>query len=222
MKKLISISLFVLILQFAAFAQNNTFNLGLELAKSGDFQNALPHFQNAFEKNLSNKKIAQIHYNIGVCFYQLKQFDKAIAEFEQAVSLKKDYEKAFYALGMAYTDSQNWTKAEAAFRQTIKLSNGRNGEAWFDLGFVYVEQKNYDEAFTSFQKAIDFGSRAIPASHNNLGVIYAIKGNLPMANKEIETAKTLGFNGAQSNLEVLRQLTASNDKSLIANLIFKE
>ncbi len=117
---------------------------------------------------------------------------------------------------------KNLDEAEKAFRQSLKLADRRNGEAWFDLAFVYVEQNKYDEAFASFQNAIKFESKAKAAGHNNLGVIYAIKGNLQMATKEIETAKNLGFSEAQNNLEILRKFMISGDKKLIAKISLKE
>ena len=211
MKKLIFVSLFVLILQSGAFAQAQEFDLGISFAKVGDYQVALQHFQKSFDKNLSPQKIAQIHYNLGVCFYQLKQTNSAITAFQQAVQINPNYERAFYALGMAFSDLKNLSEAEIAFRSSLKLSN--NGETWFDLAFIYIEQKKYNQAFESFQKAINFGSIAIAASHNNLGVIYAMRGNLKMANKEIETAKNLGFSEAENNLEILHQFMISKDKT---------
>lgn len=222
MKKIFFVSIFVSLLQFGVFAQNQNFALGIELAKAGDFQSALPKFQNAFAKELSKKQTAQIHYNIGVCFYQLKQTNEAVIEFEKAIWLNSDYEKAFYALGMALSELKNFSKSETAFLQTIKLSNGRNGEAWFDLAFAYIGQQKYDEAFTSFQKAIISGSRATGASHNNLGVIYAIKGNFKAAEKELELANQLNFSEAVNNLQILRKAMNTKDNNLIAQLIFKE
>ncbi len=79
MKRLIFVSLFVLILQFGAFAQATEFDSGMKSAKIGDFQKAVVHFQNSLDKNLSDKKLAQIYYNIGVCFYQLKQTNEAVS-----------------------------------------------------------------------------------------------------------------------------------------------
>lgn len=220
MKRLLFVSLFVLILQFAAFAQSSEFNLGMNFAKLGDFQTALPHFQNSFTKNLSNKKLARIHYNIGVCFYQLKQTDKAVMEFERAINLNPNYEKAFYALGMAFSDLKNFADAEKAFRQTLKLSN--NGETWFDLAIVLFELKKYDESAESFRSAIKFGSQSIGASHNNLGVVYALNGNFRRAENELEIAQKLNFEEAPSNLQILRKAMIKYDKTLVAKLILKE
>lgn len=222
MKKLIFVSLFVFVLHFGAFAQSSDFDLGLKLAQTGDFQSALPHFQKSIDKNLSENKLAQIHYNIGVCFYRLKQTNEAVTEFSKAVRLNQNYEKAFYALGMALSDLKNFTEAEIAFRNTIKLAGGGNGEAWFDLAFVFVAQKKYDEAFASFQKAINFESKAIGDSHNNLGVIYAMKGNLKSAEKELKAAEKLKSEEAVNNLQILRSAIITNDTTLISKLILKE
>lgn len=220
MKRLFFVGLFVLILEFGAFAQSSAFYLGMNFAKSGDFQTALQYFQKAVDKNLSAKKLAQIHYNIGVCFYRLNQFDKAVTEFERAVEFNPNYEKAFYALGMAMSDLKKFDEAEKAFRQSLKLSN--NGETWFDLAIVLFEMKKFDESAESFQNAIRFGSESIGASHNNLGVVYALKGDFLKAENELLLARKLNFTEAETNLECLRRAMISNDKTLIAKLILKE
>ena len=171
MKKLFVGILFVLIFETGAFAQTKEFNLGLESAGKGDFQNSLKHFQNVSPKNLSDKQKAQIHYNIGVCYYRLKQPQKAVVEIEKAFQLKKDYEKAFYALGMANTDLQNWNEAKTAFQQAIKLSKGRNGEVWFDLAFVLIGQNEYGNALEAFQNAVKFKSIASLESQRNVEIL---------------------------------------------------
>lgn len=220
MKKLFFVSIFVLLLQIGAFAQKSEFEKGLSFARKGDFQTALPHFQNSFDKKLSAKQFAQIHYNIGVCFYRLNQVKSAITEFKQAISFNPNYERAFYSLGMANKDFKNFNESEMAFRLALKLSN--NGETWFDLGLVLFELKKYDEAFSAFQNAEKFGSVAAAESHNNLGVIYALKGDWYLAEKEIKLSKNLGFVEAENNLKILQNAMISNDRSLIGKLILKE
>lgn len=219
MKRLFFVSLFILILQFAAFAQIREFDSGMESAKSGDFQTALQHFRHSLGNNLSTKQTAQVYYNIGVCFYQLKQADKAVAEFEKAINLNPNYEKAFYALGMAFSDLKNFDDAEKAFRQALKLSN--NGEIWFDLGLVLFELKKYDDSAVSFQNAIKFGNYSISASHNNLGVVYALKGDFRRAENALRIAEKLKFPEAANNLNIVRKAMIANDKTLIAKLILK-
>jgi tetratricopeptide (TPR) repeat protein len=210
-----------LVLQLNAFAQNAEYDSGVRSANAGDFRTALIHFKDSLDKVSTARAQAQVYYNIGVCFYHLKQADKAIAELKKAVLIDPRYEKAYYALGMAYSDSQNWTAAETALERAIKLANGRNGEAWFDLAFVYLAQKNFDEALKGFQNAIKYRSVASAASHNNIGVIYAMNGNMLKATEEIEKAISLGYDDARNNLQRLSKTTAQGDRSVFSTLIVR-
>ncbi len=213
MKRII-LSIFVILtgLVFSVSAQSfgarQTFEKGINLANAGKYETALGDFKRSLRlaeiEDADNDFRAKIHFNIGVCLYQLKQNKQAAAEFEQAVKLNKgDYEKAFYALGMAEAELKNWQSAEAAFRGAIGL-NKRNGEAWFDLAFVYLAQNDFDAARIAFQRSIEFKSVATSIGHNNLGVIFAINGDLTSAVKEFEIALKLS-NGklpeAEHNLQ---------------------
>ncbi len=215
MRKLFLAWLFALIFQVGVFAQQSEFEKGIELAKRGDFQTALFHFQK------SEANSAQIHYNIGVCFYRLNQPDKAVIEFEKALQINPDYERAYYANGMALVDLKNFDEAEKDFLKAIRLDEN-NGETWYDLAFVFYEQRKYDETIIAFRNAIKFKSVAKPVSYNNLGVIYALQGDFKSAKKQIEIALKLKVPEAKNNLEILRQISLANDKNLIGKLILKE
>lgn len=168
---------------------------------------------------------AKLHFNIGVCLYRLKQNEQATSEFEEAIKLAKgDYEKAFYALGMAQAELKNWEKAETAFRGALRL-NKTNGETWFDLAFVYLARKDYESARKAFQKSVEYKSVAAPIGHNNLGVILALNGDIGAAVKEFETAlkKTNGnFAVAERNLQFCKSLGQTFSTELVAKLEFGE
>ncbi len=215
MRKLLLPWLFTLILQLGVFAQIDEFQEGIKLANKGDFQAALVHFQK------SELDSAQIHYNIGVCFYRLNKPDKAVIEFQKALKINPSYERAYYANGMAQVDLKNFVEAEKAFLKAIRLDEN-NGETWYDLAFVFYEQRKYDEAIIAFQNAIKFKSIAKSISYNNLGVVYALQGDFKSAKKQIEIALKLKVPEAKSNLEILRQISLANDKNLIGKLIMKE
>ena len=217
MKQIIfSIFVILLALVFSVSAQTTAqtaFEKGMNLASGGKFENALAEFQTslAFAENADTSDVfrAKIHFNIGVCFYKLKRNTEAISEYERAVKLKKgDYEKAFYALGMAQAELQNWNAAETAFLGAIRV-NQQNGEAWFDLAFVYLAQENYVSAQAAFQKSIELKSADAPISYNNLGVISALNGDVNAAIKQFETAlqKSNGkLTVAERNLQFCKTL----------------
>lgn len=231
--KRIFLSIFVILtaLSFNASAQSFTtrqmFEKAVGIANTGNFETALPMFRDS----LALAKIdeaesgfqAKVHFNIGVCFYRLKQNEKAVSEFEEAIKLaNRDYEKAFYALGMAQAELKNWDKAEQAFRGAIRL-NKRNGEAWFDLAFVYLAKNDFEAARTAFQKSVEFKSVSAAIGHNNLGVIFALGGDLDAAVREFETAlrKSNGnFAVAERNLQFCKSMGENFSRELVAKLEF--
>jgi tetratricopeptide (TPR) repeat protein len=231
--KRIFLSIFVIltfsVLSVAAqsFTTQQMFEKAVSMAHEEKFETALPVFKDV----LALAKIddantgfhAKVHFNIGVCLYRLKQSAKAVSEFEEAIKLAKgDYEKAFYALGMANAELKNWPKAEEAFRGALRL-NKRNGEAWFDLAFVYLANKDYASAQAAFRKSVEYNSVAAPVGHNNLGVILAIGGDLTGAVKEFEAAlkKSDGkFTVAERNLQFCKSLGQNFNRDLVANLEF--
>ena len=223
------LTLSVLSASAQSFTTQQMFEKAVSMADEGKFERALP----VFKDSLALAKIddadaafrAKIHFNIGVCFYRLKQSEKAVAEFEEAVKLaRRDYEKAFYALGMAQAELKNWEKAEEAFRGALRL-NKQNGEAWFDLAFVHLAQKNYAAAKQAFQKSVEYKSVAAPVGHNNLGVILAIGGDIDAAVREFEAAlkKSNGkFTVAERNLQFCKSLGQNFNRDVLAILEFSK
>ncbi len=186
MRKLLLTVLFTVILQVGVFAQADEFQKGIILAKSGDFQNALVSFQKVETTNLSERKSAQIYYNIGVCLYRLNQADKAVTSFEKSVELFPKYEKAYYGLAMAQVDLKDFGGAETNFLKAINL-NKTNGETWFDLALVLCEQEKFTEAINAFKNVVKFTGIAESAAKYNIEIL--LKNNVKSTAKLISKEK---------------------------------
>ncbi len=233
--KRIFLSIFVILTVFGlsvsaqSLGTRQTFEKGIGLANEGEFAAALVDFrksQTLAESEETDADFrARIHFNIGVCLYRLKENDKAVGEFEGAIKLTRgDYEKAFYALGMAQAELKNWDKSELAFRGALRL-NKRNGEAWFDLAFVYLAKNDFESARSAFQKSVEYKSVSAAIGHNNLGVIFALGGDLNSAVREFETAlrKSDGnFAVAERNLQFCKSLGKNFNRELVAILEFSK
>ncbi|MFT3743369.1 MAG: tetratricopeptide repeat protein [Pyrinomonadaceae bacterium] len=189
---------FIFVLIFAAsisaqsVAVKQAFGEGTRLAKNGEFEKALASYRTALAASKDDaidlKFLARLHYNLGVCEYRLGRAEKAIDELRIAIESKGgEYPEAFYALGMAETERENWAKAREAFIGALK-TNERNGEAWFDLAFAYLGEKDLERAETAFRNAIANKSIDTPLSHNNVGVILAIRGDIDAAKTEFKAA----------------------------------
>jgi Flp pilus assembly protein TadD len=203
----------------------NTFERGTTLARAGNFESALAEFnvslREAVVQNVSDRALAQIHFNIGVCRYRLRHLDAAVAELKIAVKLRRDHQKAYYALGMAEAERHNLPAAEAAFVAAIRI-DGHDGEAWFDLGSVYLEQKRLDKAKTAFEAAARYKTVDLAVSHNNIGVIVALSGDMETARAKFELALKISggrLETARNNLAFCRR--SLPPASLVASLTFE-
>jgi len=190
------------------------FSDGTRYANAGRFDKALTSYKTALftaeNEYLEKGYLARLHYNLGVCHFQLEQFDLAANQFKLAIVLKTDYARAHYALGMAESKRRNWKAATAEFERTIK-DEPSNGEAWFDLAFAKLMQNDLAMSERSFVRSIEFGSVDSALSHNNIGVILAMKGDLDGAEKEFERAIDLSGNDlpeAKRNLVFCRTMRA--------------
>ena len=233
--KRIFLSIFVILtalnLNVAAqsFTTRQMFEKAVGMANAGNFETALSVFKDSLAlaqiDEAGDDFRAKVHFNIGVCFYRLKQNEKAVAEFEEAIKLSgRSYEKASYALGMAQAELKNWTEAERAFRGALRL-NKRNGEAWFDLAFVYLAKNDFEAARQAFQKSVEYKSVSEAIGHNNLGVIFALGGDLDRAVREFETAlrKSNGnFATAERNLQFCKSLGENFSREQMAILEFSK
>ena len=226
-------SLFFILVIFAVSATAQTplvkqiFDRASIAAQSEQFETAIADYQKvlllAEAERQDDDFLARVHYNIGICFYRRRQPTKAVAELTAAVKLsRRNYQKAFYALGMAETELKNWDKAETAFRAALELKK-TDGEAWFDLALVYLARKNFEAAETAFRNAIKYKSIAAADAHNNLGVIFALRHDFAFAEKEFETAINQS-NGksltARNNLQFCRLYQHRNNADLLAKLEF--
>ncbi len=209
-------------------AMKKSFDEGVAKARRGEFENASENFQrvlrSAETENISNEFSAKVHFNLGVCFYRLHKTEKAVGEFNEAVRLNRNYQKAFYALGMAQSGLKNFDAAENAFRDTLKF-NKSDGESWFDLGLVYLQKSDFEKAENAFENSIQYKSVSAPDAFNNLGVIFALRHEFEQAEKYFEAALKLSENRsktARNNLQFCRFYRQKNrSKDLIAKLEFQ-
>jgi tetratricopeptide (TPR) repeat protein len=88
--------------------------------------------------------------------------ESAIAQFEQAIGVDKNYAPAYAAMGLAYTTGFQWknrgkdwldkakTQCERALAITPQLAEGHTC-----LGNVYFSTGHYEEAIEQFQRSLD-------------------------------------------------------------------
>lgn len=186
----------IFVLSVSAFAQTSfvkqTFEAAGAAAREKRYERAIERYRatilRAEAERLSDSLLAKIHFNIGVCFYHLKRTEEAVAEYAEAIKLsRREYQKAFYALGMAQKDLGNRRAAADALRDAVNIDR-TDGEAWFDLALIYLAETDFEAAEKAFANAVKYKSVNAADAHNNLGVIAALRHDWIAAEKRFETA----------------------------------
>lgn len=219
---------FILSITGSAAAQTPSWQTVFEAAgrsaQAGQYAEALEKYQDVLEFRTAPGLTAKIHFNIGVCLYQLGRPESAVAHYRQAIEVSGGkYQKAFYALGMAQTALGDKAKARAAFYEAVRLDK-TDGEAWFDLGLILLAEKDekyYDAAREAFENAAENKSVSSADAINNAGVIAALKGDLATAEKKFKLAAKAGSSAeAANNLKICDGYRRNANREQVAALNF--
>ena len=99
---------------------------GVELFKKEKYEEAINEFTK-FLKTMPddvNKKV--VHYNRGMAYYNLKQYDRALEDGEECLRIDPFWTKGYKCKGLALEGMGRLTDAEEAFLDGEKMSDGRD------------------------------------------------------------------------------------------------
>jgi len=94
--------------------------LGYAYYKNGNTDQSLSNLKLAIEEVSDNKIKSEINYNLGLVYYNLKDYTNAIDKYQEAIKLKPDYAEAHRNLAFAYKDNNNSLKAIEQLKLYLK------------------------------------------------------------------------------------------------------
>jgi len=139
-------------------------NLGFALVKNGRMDEAMAHFQKAFEIK-PNAAAPQV--GLGIVLGQTGKLDEAILHYVKALQVDPGYFVALVNLGNALLQEKQPDKAIIQLHKALEI-NPYVAEAYFDLGNAYFQKGQAAEAETQYEKALKMDPN-LEAAYNNLG-----------------------------------------------------
>jgi len=144
--------------------------------------------ERALAKYADLKKLApnyvQVHFQQGTLYTKLKEWDKAIEDFEKYLALDPVYAPTYFKMGWCYVQKKEWAKAEEVYQKAIEW-NPKLAQAYINLGNVYFIQKKFPEAENYYKKAVELKDSHIGA-HRSLAAFYTNTNRHSLALKEWE------------------------------------
>ena len=138
----------------------------------------------------------------GDFWYDKKEYDRAIADYDQAIRLDPKYTWAYNNRGRAWYDKGEYDRAIADYDQAIRLdpkytwAYNNRGRAWYDKG-------EYDKAIADYGEAIRIDPKYHEAYHNR-GNAWKAKQEYGMAIADLGEAVRLRPKEAEAHCDLGR------------------
>ncbi|MEW6455084.1 MAG: VWA domain-containing protein [Acidobacteriota bacterium] len=106
----------------------------------------------------------------GIAYSELKEYNKAIEDFTEAIKLNPKYEEAFNNRGVAYYNSGEYDRAIEDYTEAIRLEKGYP-QSLHNRGLAYLEIGEYDKAIEDFTKEVSLNPKS-PEAYDLRGMAY--------------------------------------------------
>ncbi len=162
-------------------------NLGTVHGARGEYETAIPYFQQAIERHERDQDRAAAWNSLGDAYHALDRLEEAIHAYQRVIELNPKFALSWYSLGNVYRqlDQQAAEQGEIkdrsvqiieAYRRAIELDPSY-GWPYHNLGLIYEQRQAYDEALRLFRQAFERhrndADRAI--SWTKVGDIYRVR-----------------------------------------------
>jgi tetratricopeptide (TPR) repeat protein len=111
-------------------------------------------------------------------YYNAKNYDQALSDFNKAIELDLKYVYAYYNRGDVYKALGKYTQAIADYNKASEL-DPNYAWPWHSKALVYISQKDYEKALESINKALTIAKNA--TFYSTLGDIYREMGKIGKA-----------------------------------------
>jgi lipoprotein NlpI len=163
MLKLTFLLITLLAFQNTSWAQPDDAKKCVAEAERNDFDLAIDYCTQAIQSGeLSDHDLAIVFNNRGLAYYNKKDHERALQDYDHAIRLGLSDADLFYRRGLVYFEKNDYNRAIQDFDEALKL-NADNVVALQKRGWAYESKKDYDQAIRDYDRAISLQPNDGPA-----------------------------------------------------------
>jgi|SRR5579862_1524248 len=172
-------------------------------SQHGEYQDSTDKLVAALKTEPGN---VPVHYLLGLNYYRLREFPKAVEEFQRVLQLSPDYELATFQLGLAYARTGDFDNAIQMLKRALEL-DGTNFSAAFNLGAAYSRKGMAPEAAAAFRQSITIYPE-YAQGHRALGEMLLYQGQVDESLTELHRAEELDPRDPSTHAVLAKALAA--------------
>lgn len=132
---------------------------------------------------------ADIFVDRGIAYSDLRQPERAVADYSAAIRLQPRYPEAYYDRALAYQEIGDVSHALRDYGYAIQQAP-KNSEAYFRRGLVYLDKFRFDDAIADFSRSHALNPKD-PWPLANRGMAYAWNNDRTQAERDFEMVKKI-------------------------------
>ncbi len=154
------------------------------------------------------------YVNRGTLYDDQQKYELALADYNQAIELNRNFAMAYYNRGGLYQDLGKYDLALSDYSKAIEI-NRSYAEAYYNRGNLYKDLQKYDLALSDYSKAIEINPNLAEA-YVNRGVLYRLQEKYDLALSDYSKAIDINpkFAEAYYNRGILYRLQEKYDLAL--------
>ncbi|MGB5963627.1 MAG: tetratricopeptide repeat protein [Coleofasciculaceae cyanobacterium] len=105
------------------------------------------------EKHQQPSDRARLQFELGILLDAAKEYEEAIASYDQSLQIKPDDNKAWVNRGNALRHLGRFEEAIASYDKSVEIKPDKD-EAWYNRGMVLRSLGRFEEAISSYDQAL--------------------------------------------------------------------
>ncbi|CAF1015675.1 unnamed protein product [Didymodactylos carnosus] len=161
-------------------------NIGHGYRLKRDYDKALCNYQRAYDLSLNAQPsrvqdTMRISNNIGVVYYEMKEYKTALEHFEKALPVLEEHHKknrqtahTLNNIGLVYSEQGDYVRAleyltkAHRMREAMHSKHPDTAASLSNIGMVYHYKRFFETALTFYVRALEMYTELLPQGHLNI------------------------------------------------------